>query len=141
MTRNSLANTISNVWTSQISLLRSIESLSSTEADYTNPRIYPLMEDYTHYRFHPERRRMQVDSLKPPLNLLEDWSMSGVACQPKIKEGKVFVSLLSSGLKVFEQSTATELWSFSPKGIDDDLSGEGDVLISGDTLVTRRGGK
>jgi len=99
------------------------------------------MEDYTHYRFHPERRRMQVDSLKPPLKLLEDWSMSGVACQPKIKEGKVFVSLLSSGLKVFEQSTATELWSFSPKGIDDDLSGEGDVLISGDTLVTRRGGK
>lgn len=99
------------------------------------------MEDYTHYQFHPERRRMQADALEPPFKQLEDWSMSGLACQPKIKDGRVFVSFLEGELKVFEQRTAKQLWSFNPKGNSDDLSGKGNVLISGDTLVTCRGSK
>jgi outer membrane protein assembly factor BamB len=100
------------------------------------------MADYTHYQFHPERRRMQVDPLMPPLRLLEDWSMPGVGYPPKIAAGNVFVSFLEGRLAVFEESSGKQLWDFRlPQGYHAGLPNDGDLLISEDTLLTRLGGE
>lgn len=99
------------------------------------------MADYTHYRFYPERRRRQADPLAPPLTQLEAWSMRGVAALPKVASGRVFVNFLDGRVEAYGEHNKEREWSFGPPenyrpGIPDD----GDLLISGNTLVTRLGG-
>jgi outer membrane protein assembly factor BamB len=99
------------------------------------------MEDYTHYRFNPERCRRHADPLAPPLTQLKAWSMTGVAAMPKVASGRVFVNFLDGRVEAYGEHNKQREWSFGPPenyrpGIPDD----GDLLISGNTLVTRLGG-
>jgi outer membrane protein assembly factor BamB len=97
------------------------------------------MENYTHYRFHPGRRRMQADPLVPPLRPLPDWSMPDVGYPPKIAGGLLFLSFVEGRLGTYE-SSGKPVWSFRlPRGYRAGLPNEGDLLISDGTLVTRLG--
>jgi len=96
------------------------------------------MTDYLHYRFTPERRRMQADSLAPPLRRLEKWAFESVGYPPKIAAGKVFLSFLDGRLAAFEEGSAKLLWNFHlPRGHQDNFKNNSDLLISGNSLLTR----
>lgn len=96
------------------------------------------MTDYFHYRFTPERRRMQADSLAPPLRRLEKWAFKSVGYPPKIAAGKVFLSFLDGRLAAFEEGSAKLLWDFHPpRGHQDNFKNNSDLLISGNFLLTR----
>ncbi|HEU5011956.1 MAG TPA: PQQ-binding-like beta-propeller repeat protein [Roseiflexaceae bacterium] len=100
------------------------------------------MAEYTHFQFHPERRRMEADSLTPPLRLLENRSMPGVGYLPKIGAGNVFVSFLEGRLAAFEESGGKPVWDFRlPHGYRAGIPDDGDLLISEHTLLTRLNGE
>jgi outer membrane protein assembly factor BamB len=100
------------------------------------------MENYSHYRFNPQRRRLERDRLAPPLKLLEDWTMQDVGYPPKIALGKVFVSFLEGRLAAFEENSAKKLWDFRlPVAYESGVPNDGELLISDGTLVTRLGGE
>ena len=100
------------------------------------------MVDYTHYQFHPERRRLQADSLMPPLKLLKDWSKTSVGYLPRIAAGKLFITFIDGHLEVYDEASGEFLWNFRlPNGYQPGLPNDGDLLISGELLITRLDGE
>ncbi len=68
------------------------------------------MSDYRFSGYRTTRHRDDRAQLRPPLRLLEDWTMNGVTAMPLIADGRLFVNLHEGAIVALAETDGSELW-------------------------------
>ncbi|HTB15616.1 MAG TPA: PQQ-binding-like beta-propeller repeat protein [Bryobacteraceae bacterium] len=95
------------------------------------------MAVYSHYYNSPQRWPSEPVSLAFPLDANPDWTLTDVHFPPRLSNGKVFLSSGDGLISAFDEETAQPQWEFRLPA-PENQEYHPDILISGDSLLTRR---